>query len=435
MRRNVARSRWKVGRRQAWTALVVVVGLALVGFAVWATLLVADVSGLRADVTTRVDWLQRLHGLQIRAQAADLEPATITAIDEELDRLVDEIVTDRHTEGELLTAIGSRAHADEEPLVRIGWLVPRIREENTSLSLTLGERWEEIRWLAGISLALAASTLALLIYVRFVLLRRARRTVTNLEAHLRDADRLVAVGTLAAGVAHEINNPLTYIVTNLELLQRELDPEGTPYELANEALQGAERVMGIVRDLRSVARPTRDDISACDVEACLDAALGITRTELRRVAQVVRDYGGAPPVWGSDARLIQLFLNLVINAAHAMAGGDPESHVLRVTTRRAKLGMVEIELADTGPGVPPELQRRVFEPFVTTKPLGQGTGLGLFVCHNIVTALDGEIELVSSPQGATVRIRLPSAYTSMTGEASSQWSDPSDAPSPRTERG
>ena len=396
------------GRGHAFTAFVLAVAVAVASFSLWCIRLVTEVSSLREEVATRVGWLERLQELQAHAASSELEPTEREALAEALELIVDEIDAHPTTSPELRAASRLDARVDVEPLERISRLVPRIRAETAEISRSLGEHWSSINLLAVIALGLAASTLALLVYVRFVLLRRAQRTLTGLQAHLRDADRLVAVGTLAAGVAHEISNPLTYLLTSLQLAQREQD-EAERSSLLDDAVAATERVSGIVRDLRSVARPTRDDVTWCNLEACLDAALTVARAELRRVARVERSYGAVPPVWGSDARLGQLFLNLFINAAHAMAEVEGRDHVLSVITRMTATGMVEVEVRDTGAGIPTELKERVYEPFVTSKPLGEGTGLGLFVCHNIVTSLDGEIDIESSTAGTAVYVRLPAA--------------------------
>lgn len=395
-------------RGHVFTVLVIAVAIALASFSLWCIRLVTEVSSLRDEVATRVGWLERLQELQARATSGGLEPAEREAITAPLAAIVDEIESHPTTSLELRAASRSDDRVAAEPLARISRLVTRIRGETAEISRSLGERWSSINLLAAIALALATSTLALLVYVRFVLLRRAQRALTGLQAHLRDADRLVAVGTLAAGVAHEISNPLTYLLTSLQLARHEQD-ERERNSLLDDALAASERVHGIVRDLRSVAKPTRDDVASCNVETCLDAALTVARTELRRVAQLERSYGAVPPVWGSDARLGQLFLNLLINAAHAMAEVEGRDHVLSLVTRSTTEGMVEIEIRDTGAGIPPELMARVYEPFVTSKPLGQGTGLGLFVCHNIVASLDGEIDIETSPAGTAVHVRLPAA--------------------------
>jgi len=385
-------------RPRVATAVITLAGLVLVGFAVWCTVLIIEVSTVRDDVSQRVGWLQQLHELQSRAS----EDSSDAALRSELDALHSEIEAEESS-GPPLRELATQRSAP--PADQIEALIPAIREETGQLSAALGRHWTSINWLAGIALALAMTTLLLLVYVRYVLLARAQRTVAGLQTYLRDADRLAAVGTLAAGVAHELSNPLTYVATSLELLSDELGD----HELANEALRGTHRVMGIVRDLRAIARPTHDDLSPCDAEACLDATLNITRRETRNVAKVVQAYGGIRPVWGSDARLGQLFLNLIINATHAMADGKRKDNELRITTRQSGPLHVEIEIRDTGPGIPPVLQDRVFEPFVTSKPIGKGTGLGLFVCHNIVRSLDGTIDLESSSEGTTVTVRLPAA--------------------------
>lgn len=393
-------------RRQALTVFVAVAAVMLVGFALWCSQLISEVNERREDLSTRVGWLGRLQELQTRGQEDPGNAVANAAIAEAVRVLAREVVAEPRTAEKLRSVAATAQSQHGEPLPHISRLVLAIRGEMSEVSEDLSDSWNEINWLVGISLALAASTLGLMIYVRFVLLRRAERAYTGLAAHLRDADRLVAVGTLAAGVAHELSNPLSYIVSNLEHLESNRRSERERQELIAEALGGLQRVIGIVRDLRAVARPTRDDISACDVESCIEAALAITGNERRKVVRVHRRYGEIEKVWGSDARLGQLFLNLIINAVHAMEG--QEDSELRFSTSLHSSDMVAVEIRDNGPGVPPELLDHIFEPFVTSKPLGKGTGLGLFVCHNIVQSLDGEISLDTGPDGTTVKILLPS---------------------------
>jgi PAS domain S-box-containing protein len=241
-----------------------------------------------------------------------------------------------------------------------------------------------------------------------------------LQSRLAQADRMASVGTLAAGVAHEINNPLAYVMASLDLARRKLASlratsnrggEATLSQIASSlenAREGAERVSTIVRDLRTFSRDDGARRVLVDVERVLDSTVNMAWNEIRTRARLVKSYGGVSAVWGDESRLGQVFLNLLINAAHAIAEGDPQQNEIRVTTRDAEAGRVTIEVVDTGSGIPPELIGRIFEPFVTTKPIGVGTGLGLSICHGIVTALGGEITVESKlGTGACFRVTLP----------------------------
>jgi CheY-like chemotaxis protein len=134
--------------------------------------------------------------------------------------------------------------------------------------------------------------------------------------------------------------------------------------------------------------------------------------EVRQRARLVKDYGGALPLVGNESRMSQVFLNLVINAAQAIEPGSAEQHEIRIWTGRGGDGQILVEVRDTGSGIPPEVQRRLFTPFVTTKPVGSGTGLGLAICQRIVSGAGGEITFTTElGKGTTFRVRLPSGDT------------------------
>ncbi|MFO0572319.1 MAG: PAS domain S-box protein [Polyangiaceae bacterium] len=235
---------------------------------------------------------------------------------------------------------------------------------------------------------------------------------TRMDAQLAQADRLVALGTLAAGVAHEINNPLTFFYLRLDALERWLLrlPESVRAEgkaQLDELRDGAERVTRIVRDLRTFSRSAdqpRGPVALAEVFAFVER---ITRSEHQEKALVVVECDEVPNVWGEQGRLEQVFLNLALNALQAFVRRDPEHN--RVWLRaRAQGDDVIAEVTDNGPGMAPDVAARVFDPFFTTKPVGVGTGLGLSICHGIVNQLGGEIGVESElGNGSTFRLRLP----------------------------
>ena len=240
----------------------------------------------------------------------------------------------------------------------------------------------------------------------------------RMEAQLVQADRLAALGTLAAGVAHEVNNPLAYLSLNLEWLARKLpelagDPTRVPElsAMLEEARHGAERVGAIVRELRAFSRADGETRCSVDVRVAVTSAIKIASHEVRHRARVVTEFGSdVPPVWANAARIEQVLLNLLLNAAQAMPETTSERNEIRVTvrTRDDDLDKVIIEVADNGVGIPSETVRRIFDPFFTTKPLGIGTGLGLSICHSIVSSLGGQISVHSEVgEGSTFRILLP----------------------------
>jgi len=235
-------------------------------------------------------------------------------------------------------------------------------------------------------------------------------------ARMLRADRMASVGQMAAGVAHEINNPLAYIAGNLDFIERELrvlraaDLETARPELASavaEARQGIDRVASIVRDLKTFVRDDERPAGLVDLRAALDASIRIAENEIRHRARLVRQYEDQPAfVRANETRLVQVFLNLLVNAAHSIQPGaaDNNSIHVKLTTRD---GRAEVTIHDTGSGMSSDVLAHALDPFFTTKPIGVGTGLGLSVCSNVIRACGGELELESElGRGTTVTIRL-----------------------------
>jgi signal transduction histidine kinase/CheY-like chemotaxis protein len=242
-----------------------------------------------------------------------------------------------------------------------------------------------------------------------------------IQARLTEAERLTALGVLSAGVAHEINNPLAYVLLNLEYLRQQLprlaEEPGRLSDLmvrVRDACHGAERVATIVRDLRTFARGDDGSRGPVDLREIIEAAINIAGNTLKQSARIVRDYGDASLVEASANRLEQVFLNLLLNAAQALPNGDPERDEIRVRLYGDQQRVIA-EISDTGSGIPDQVIGRIFEPFFTTKPVGVGTGLGLPICRSILAAHGGTIEVESRPgEGATFRIVLPASSTTRT---------------------
>jgi two-component system NtrC family sensor kinase len=255
------------------------------------------------------------------------------------------------------------------------------------------------------------------------------RDVTDrkrLESQLRLADRMASMGTLATGVAHEINNPLTFVSANLTFLEEQLGqmmvmPESLPElrEVLTETKEGVGRIRELVQDLKSFARADEDTRGPVDVHRVVDGALRLMRSALRHRTQVVRSLGEVPLVRGNEARLGQVIVNLLVNALQALPARHPDDNRIQVSTWREGPHHVVLEVEDNGQGMPAEVQRRIFEPFFTTKPVGVGTGLGLAICQTIVQSMGGQIEVRSEPgQGTAFRLRLPvegAAHTRLRG--------------------
>lgn len=256
----------------------------------------------------------------------------------------------------------------------------------------------------------------------------------QMQVRLLQTDRLVSVGTLAAGVAHEINNPLAYLLANLEhiamrrlpqfaeglrqleedfpdaksravSLRKNLTEVGEMLEIARE---GADRVRTIVRDLKTFSRGDEERRGPVDVHRVLDASINMAWNEIRHSAQLVREYGDVPLVDANEARLGQVFLNLLVNAAQAIPAGHALENEIRLRTSTDARGAARVEVSDTGTGIQRDAIPRIFDPFYTTKPEGVGTGLGLWICQGIVTGLGGAISVESEiDRGTTFVISLP----------------------------
>ncbi len=234
-----------------------------------------------------------------------------------------------------------------------------------------------------------------------------------LEAKLMVADRMAAIGALAAGVAHEINNPLSYVITNLAFVLEELKGQSAQLDEARQALEeartGAERVRVIVRDLKIFSRPDEDRIGPVDVRHALESSVNMAWSEIRQKARLVKVFGQVPPALGNEARLGQVFLNLLINAAHAVPAGAAEQNEIRIVTR-VDGGRVVVEVWDTGSGISKEVLPHIFSPFFTTKQVTGGTGLGLAICHQIIARLGGELTVQTEVgKGSQFRVVLPAA--------------------------
>jgi PAS domain S-box-containing protein len=239
----------------------------------------------------------------------------------------------------------------------------------------------------------------------------------KMQASLAFADRMASVGTLAAGVAHEINNPLTFITVGLEDALRRLQaapPDAATLravsDILRDAQEGARRVGAIVRDLKSFSRADDEATGPTELGPVIDYVARMAEAEIKHRARLVVDLGDVPPVEGSDTRLSQVFLNLLVNAAQAIPPGAASENTISVSARAAN-DRVVVTVSDTGQGIAPQLLERIFDPFVSTK--AQGTGLGLAICHGIVTRLGGAIDVESAPgRGTTFRVTLPVARAS-----------------------
>jgi signal transduction histidine kinase len=240
----------------------------------------------------------------------------------------------------------------------------------------------------------------------------------EIQSRLVTASRLAAVGTLASSLVHEINNPLTWVTTNVGFALEELskatrfDPEVSErfeetVEALDDARAGAERISQIIGDLRTFARTSNEDVRPVSVCKVVEEALSMASSQLRHRGRVRCDLNQVPPVLADESRLSQAVSNLLLNAALALAGGHGPDSCVTVRTRSSN-GHALIEISDNGPGIPPEILPRIFDPFFTTRTGGEGLGLGLAVTQSIVVGFGGTIEVQSQlGEGTTFVISLP----------------------------
>ncbi len=249
-----------------------------------------------------------------------------------------------------------------------------------------------------------------------------RQQAQVLRDRLAHSERLAAIGQLAAGVTHEINNPATYVVANLTtmldvLTALELDPSARDDtraklrelgDMVRENLDGMSRIRSITNDLRTFSRIDSQEVSLVDLNECVMSACKIAFSEIRQRAHLIQALGDVPPIAGSRGKLAQVVTNLLVNAAQAIPEGNVEQH--RVTVRTGLDGdELWLQVEDTGRGIPAPIRAKIFDPFFTTKARAQGTGLGLALCADIVRQHQGSISVRSQPDSGHTcfEVRLP----------------------------
>ncbi len=283
---------------------------------------------------------------------------------------------------------------------------PTVHLEGRAWELTVAQLWDP----AGVR-----------VFARDVTLRK------HMEARLIQADRLSALGSLAAAVGHEMNNPLAFMMANLSFAREELErlgdvlrergedvggELGDVLEALAETAEGASRLKHIVQDLRTLSRKPVEHSGRVQVLPVLENALKLIRGELIQRARLEKDFHELPEVDADEARLSQLFLNLLLNAVHGMEQAQASRNVLRVAAYTGEEGELVVEVQDTGKGLAPEALARIFEPFVSTRP--SSTGLGLSASHAIVTSLGGTLRAESREgRGTLLTVTLPAAATAV----------------------
>ncbi|TAK33556.1 MAG: HAMP domain-containing histidine kinase [Myxococcaceae bacterium] len=310
------------------------------------------------------------------------------------------------------------------------WLRSGAVVDSGSEPLTLRTRvdakraTDRVRSALWLELSGAALSLLLAVSTTIQWLREQRRRWdaerAMLESRLaseRDAmhrDRLRSLGVLSAGMAHEIMSPLTALRLGFELMSKGVGADELGPDFSMEALESIDQIRDLVCDLRLFARADLSARAPVRLRTVLTAAVRMTGADLRSKARLELDVADDPWVEGSSGQLLQVFVNLLVNAAQAITEGRPADNLVRVYVRSRRRDVV-IEVIDTGAGIPPEVVDRIFEPFFTTKAEGVGTGLGLSVCHGIVRAHGGSIVAgPNAPRGTVFTVTLPTGDSSST---------------------
>lgn len=248
-------------------------------------------------------------------------------------------------------------------------------------------------------------------------LRRSNEKLRETQMHLIHSEKMAGLGQLVAGIAHEINNPLAFVINNVFIVQEALGKIAADADLpaqigpkigklqlrVNDAYSGAVRVKELVTKLRTFSRLDEGAVKTIDVHESIDSALLFLRHRMEDRIEVVRNYGEIQPVTCFAGELNQVFMNLISNAVDAIDGPG------RITLSTSQQnGACTIAVRDSGKGIPQEIRNRIFEPFFTTKAVGQGTGLGLSISYGIVQAHSGSMEFTSDPgQGTEFVLRIP----------------------------
>ncbi len=235
----------------------------------------------------------------------------------------------------------------------------------------------------------------------------------KLQAHMMTTDRMVALGQLAAGVGHEINNPLCYVMMNVQLLIEQLKENNlTAYDRPVLTIQkGLERIKTVVGDLKTVSRGTTDEaVTHVDMNSVMESVLSMAQNEIQHRAILKYSPTLTEPIWIDETRLAQVLLNILINAAHSIPAGHADLNIIEVKTYMNDADYVVAEIKDSGCGMSEDVLKRIFEPFYTTKPMGSGTGLGLAICQSIVNQFHGAITVESlEGMGTIFRVSFPPA--------------------------
>lgn len=257
---------------------------------------------------------------------------------------------------------------------------------------------------------------------KWSLRQKAKQDLKKMRTQLQHADKMVSIGQLAAGVAHEINSPINFVKTNTKTLseyfsqfidfidQIDVKPDDYSFikedsaQLVEESLDGIKRVVDIVDNLKNFSRVGDMDWSECDVHDGIESTLKIVHNEIKYKADLVKNFGNIPKITAVASQLNQVFMNMLVNASHAI----DEKGEITITTSQPTSDHIMISFSDTGSGIEKSKIDQIFDPFFTTKPVGKGTGLGLSLSYNIINKHGGKIEVESEVgKGTTFNITLP----------------------------
>ncbi|MEO8797332.1 MAG: ATP-binding protein, partial [Polyangiaceae bacterium] len=246
----------------------------------------------------------------------------------------------------------------------------------------------------------------------------AQREADAAKEQLARHERLVTVGTLATGVGHEINNPLSFVASNLDFVIAELKlltSAASPPHCRDliaplvEAREGADRIRKIVYGLRALSRE-QSQPCAVDIEKAVDVSLSMAQHAVKNRARMRKNLGATAPAFTDESRLCQILVNLIVNAGQAFEQGDLDANEIEVSSYERDDGRIELAVRDNGPGIAPDILGRIFDPFFTTKAPGEGTGLGLAICQNLAIALQSELLVETEVgRGTCFHFSLPAA--------------------------
>ncbi|WP_168211002.1 sensor histidine kinase [Persicimonas caeni] len=362
-------------------------------------------------------WLEIIQDDAIVVFDDGLDPGKLPGIEPLVDRLGDGVLTLVPIWGQG-RALGILILADLAP----GSRVPFTREGLRAMAAQLGGALENARLFEEVT--------------------SAYRSLQSTQDQLVHAEKFAAMGVLAAEIAHEINNPASFVISNLSVMDDYVETIGEFLEdfravlereapalvdaweelaerheiaflredldtLLSRSLGGMQRIHQIVQDLRFFSHDTANEPGWIDIESLLESTINLVKHEAKYRARVELDFSGVPQIFSDANRLSQVFLNLLVNAAHAIQSGAPDENEIVVETQRDH-DSVTVTVHDTGEGIPEEILPHIFDPFFTTKEPGEGTGLGLSISRDIVRSLGGQIWVTSTlGQGTTFRVTLP----------------------------